>query len=326
MPDRLTAAVIGGGGLIGTYLVDLLRRERPAWRLRIVDTFTASAPASVSEIRTSGLDVADVDVRDRAGVADALAGCDVVFHLAALLSMQMSDRLREGVEVNVVGALNVVEAAAAARARLVLSSSITVFGAPRGHVDERTPFFHAECPPTSALYGATKLVAEYASAVTSARTPEFTWVALRYATVYGRRQHRRGAHQLNIIDNLARTRAGERPRFGGSPDEAHDYVHAADVARANLLAAEVPRTVTGRAYVIASGTATTNRGIMRAIAEVTGSSLEPVWDEAEHDAFRVRLQDVSYDISAARASLGYEPRFTIRDGIADLAAWLDEEA
>lgn len=324
MSDSTTAAVIGGGGLVGAYLVRLLREERPGWHVRVVDTFGASA-ASPAETAAIGAEVLSVDVRDREDVAAAVADRDVVFHLAALLSMQMDDHLREGIEVNVLGALNVIEAAAATRARLVLSSSITVFGAPHGRVDERTPFFHPDCPPTSATYGSTKLLAEYAAAITAMRSPGFSWMALRYSTVYGRRQHRRGVLQLNIVDNLRRARAGERPRFGGAPEEAHDYVHAADAARANLLAAEARGDATGRPYVIASGRATTNREIASTIADVTGSRLEPVWEEGEQDRFRVRLRDVAYDVSAARAALGYEPQWDIRRGIADLDAWLDEE-
>jgi UDP-glucose 4-epimerase len=320
--SRTTAAVIGGGGLIGAYVVRLLRSERPDWNVRVVDTFTASDRTEIEALRGPQLEILETDVRDRAGVGEAVDGCAVVFHLAALVSSQMRDHLREGIEVDVIGALNVIEAAAAARARLVVSSSITVFGGPEGRVHEVTAFSHQTCPPTSALYGSMKLTAEYACAITAARQPGFSWVALRYATVYGRRQHRRGVHQLNIVDNLVRLRSGDQPRFGGTPDEAHDYVHASDVARANLLAAEAPASATGRAYIVASGRSTTNAQIAAALAEVTGSTLPPIWEESADDQLRVRLRDVSFDISAARTQLGYEPRTTMYDGIADLDAWL----
>jgi UDP-glucose 4-epimerase len=320
--SRTTAAVIGGGGLIGAYVVQLLRAERPDWAVRVVDTFTASDRSAIDALRGPELAILETDVRDRKGIGDAIDGCAVVFHLAALVSSQMRDHLREGIEVDVLGALNVIEAAAATRARLVVSSSITVFGGPEGRVEERTAFSHQTCPPTSALYGSMKLAAEYACAITAAREPRFTWVALRYATVYGRRQHRRGVHQLNIVDNLVRLRAGRQPRFGGTPDEAHDYVHASDVAHANLLAAEAPVSATGRAYIVASGLSTTNAEIAASLADVTGSTLAPVWEENADDQLRVRSRGVSFDISAARAQLGYEPRTAIRDGIADLDVWL----
>lgn len=321
---RTTTAVIGGGGLIGAYVVQHLRAARPDWAVRVVDTFAASDRSAIDVLRGPRLEILEIDVRDRVGIGDAVEGCAVVFHLAALVSSQMRDHLREGIEVDVLGAFNVIEAAAAAKARLVVSSSITAFGGPTGRVDESTAFCHQSCPPTSALYGSMKLAAEYACAIAAMREPGFSWVALRYATVYGRRQHRRGVHQLNIVDNLVRLRAGERPRFGGSPDEAHDYVHASDVARANLLAAVAPASATGRAYIVASGRMTTNAEIATVLAEVTGSTSAPVWEESPDDRLRVRLHDVSFDISAARSQLTYEPHVDIREGVSDLDAWLRE--
>lgn len=320
--DRHAAAVIGGGGLVGAYLVKLLREERPGWSVRVIDSFTAGSREPLQRLDGPQLEVAELDIRDGSLMRDALADRDVVFHLAALLSLQMRDQLREAVEVNVLGALNVIEACASRGARLVLSSSITVFGRPIGKVDERLPFAHAACPPTSALYGATKLVAEYACAVSAMRWPDFSWVALRYSTVYGRRQHRRGLHQLNIVDNLDRLSRGERPRYAGAPEETHDYLHASDAARANLLAAEVPRSAANRSYVIASGVSTSNRDIARVVAETSGHDLAADWAETADDSLRVRTAGATYDISAARDGLGYEPRTGISEGIADLDRWL----
>jgi UDP-glucose 4-epimerase len=316
-----TVAVVGAASLAGTHLLELIQRERPTWEVRALDNFSTGQRDHLRGVIASDrVHPVEVDVRDRGALADALRGCDVVFQFAAILSMDFRVRLREALEVNVMGAFNALEATAAMGGRFVFSSSNATFASPEpGLVDERRPFRAQFAPPTIATYGAAKLLIESACRV-AAETVDtgFTWVALRYPTVYGRRQHRRGIHALNVIDNLQRSQRRERPRFGGGRDAAHDYVHASDVARANILAAEAPSDATGRAYIIASGVTTTNTELAEILERVTRSGLEPIWEDAEEDRNRIPQQHIRFDIAAARQHLGYEPKMTVEDGIRDL--------
>jgi UDP-glucose 4-epimerase len=314
-----TVAVVGGASMIGSHLVALLQAERPDLRIRVVDNFSAGSRTVLESLvdpeRTS---VHEVDITDVSAVEDALKGCVWVFHLAAILSAQFDERLREGLFVNTVGALNVTGVAAEEGARLVFSSSAGVYGLPApGVVTEETPFNHQRAAPTVAVYGATKVVGEHICRLFEAQYPDFTWAALRYTTVYGRRQHRRAVHSISIVDNMKRLVRGERPVFNGSPDEVHDYTNVVDLARANLLAAEAPRESANRAYLIATGVSTSNEELARLLCEVAGSYAEPIWDTSE-DHYRIPQKDVRFDVSAARRYLGFVPTVGLREGLRDL--------
>jgi UDP-glucose 4-epimerase len=319
--EERSVAVVGAASLAGTHLLELIQRERPGWEVRALDNFaTGQRDHLRSVISSDRVHPLEVDVRDRVALGEALRGCNVVFQFAAILSMDFRVRLREAIEVNVMGAFNALEATAAMGGRFIFSSSNATFATPEpGLVDEQRPFRPQFAPPTIATYGAAKLLIESACRVAAeAADTGFTWVALRYPTVYGRRQHRRGIHALNVIDNLQRLDRGERPRFGGGRDAAHDYVHATDVARANLLAADAPSVATGRAYIISSGTTTTNQELSEVLQRVTGSSLEPIWEDAHEDRNRIPQQHIRFDITAARQHLGYQPQMNVEDGIRDL--------
>src|SRR5205814_5844675 len=75
------------------------------------------------------------------------------------------------------------------------------------------------------------------------------YIALRYSTVYGERQHHRGVNALHIIESYERIKAGERPVIAGDGSEAHDYVYVGDVARANVMA--MTSEVSGESFLIA---------------------------------------------------------------------------
>ncbi|HTE61166.1 MAG TPA: NAD-dependent epimerase/dehydratase family protein, partial [Solirubrobacteraceae bacterium] len=200
-----TVAVVGGGSLIGTHLVELLHAERPGWRLRVVDNFSTGREQELVELFSPDDALIRLDIRDREGCEEALTGCRIVFHLAAILSMSFERDARTGVEVNVLGMGNVLEATARAGARLVLaSSSGGVHGiAPAGVVDESSPFHHAALPPGTAMYGAAKLLAEHRCRALGDQDG-LEWVTLRYSSVYGPRQHDRGRHTQALTENLRR--------------------------------------------------------------------------------------------------------------------------
>ena len=98
-------------------------------------------------------------------------------------------------------------------------------------------------------------------------------IALRYATVYGERQHYRGVNALYIIQNYDKIMRGERPVLPGDGSEVHDYIHVADVARANVMA--MASEVTGEVFNVVTGVETTVKRIAEIVLDVTGSDLTP---------------------------------------------------
>jgi UDP-glucose 4-epimerase len=99
------------------------------------------------------------------------------------------------------------------------------------------------------------------------------YIVLRYATVYGERQHYRAANALYIIETLDRVRRGRRPRLIGDGSEAKHFVHVSDVARAD--AAAFAADVSDVAVNISGPRPTTTLEIVRLVTELAGKELEP---------------------------------------------------
>src|SRR3954452_20598513 len=136
-----TVLVTGGAGLIGSHIVDRLIDEG-AGEIRVLDNLVRGHPRNLSAATArKSIKFIDGDVRDRKTVADAVAGCDYVFHQAAIRITLCAEQPRECMDVLVMGAFNVFEAAAAAKVKKIqYASSAPVYGgADVLPTDERHP-------------------------------------------------------------------------------------------------------------------------------------------------------------------------------------------
>ena len=204
--------------------------------------------------------------------------------------------------------------------KVVFSSSIAAYGEPEGDalIDESFPANLAGYQPGSMLYSCTKLIGEALCKLYSQKHGVDA-VALRYATVYGERQHYRGVNALTIIQNWDRIQRGEAPVLPGDGSEVHDYIHVADVARANVMA--MASEVTGEVFNVVTGVETTVKRIAEILLELAGSSLQP---EYRDDPGAVKAtSSASLRLSREKIArmLGWQPEVRIEDGIARLVAW-----
>ena len=188
-------------------------------------------------------------------VYDILDGITGVFHTAYFITLPLSKDLWAGMDVNVRGLMNVLEASRwRGVKKIVYSSSIATFGnAGDGVIAEESPFVGHGVQPASALYGIGKLMAEQLCAFYKERH-KLDYVAVRIATVYGERQHARGVNVVPVIDAYEQVRRGVAPVMKLDPAEVHDYIYAGDVARAQIMAMQ--SEVSGETFTIASGVPT----------------------------------------------------------------------
>lgn len=145
------------------------------------------------------------------------------------------------------------------------------------------------------------------------------FVALRYATVYGERQHARGINSLVILDAYDRIRGGLPPQIPGDGTEVHDYVHVSDVARANMLA--MAGAVRGESFTIATGVETSLNELYNVVLKVSGSKLQ-----LQHvgDTTRVRgatTPHLRFSRDKAAQLLGWIPNVGLEEGIRRLLDW-----
>jgi UDP-glucose 4-epimerase len=306
------ALVTGGAGTIGSHVVDLLI-ERGAAEVVVLDNFVRGRPDNLAWACAHGnVSVIEGDIRDVATVRTATAGVDLVFHLAALRITQCAEEPRLANEVLVDGTFNVLETAVDAGVdKIVASSSASVYGlAEEFPTTERHHPYHNDT-----FYGAAKAFNEGMLRSFHAMYG-LDYVALRYFNVYGPRMDVHGVYTEVLIRWMERIASGRPPLILGDGSQTMDFVHVADIARANVLAAEAD--VTDEVFNVASGVETSLNELATALLAVMGSQLAP-----EHGPARAvngvtrRLADTT----AAASRLGFKTEIGLYEGLRDLVQW-----
>jgi UDP-glucose 4-epimerase len=294
--------VTGGAGFIGHHLVRALlgRGEK----VTVIDDLSTGQRS-----RLTGLegDVTFVEgsILDERALDAAMAGCDTVFHHAALASVARStvDPLWSD-EVNVRGSINVMLAAARHRVRqVILAGSSAVYGVP-----ESLPCVETARPAPESPYGVTKLAAEQYALVLG-RQLGIQTIVLRYFNVFGPGQDSDSAYAAVVPRFATAVLRGERPVINGSVEISRDFIYVDNVILANLLAAR--STATDLVCNVASGKRTTLSELLDAICQAAGRSVEPVLGPP-------RIGDIEHsvaDITAARAAFGYEVVVPFNEGV-----------
>ena len=306
--------VTGGCGTIGSHVVDLALAAG-AGQVVVIDDFSRglrSNLADAMERAPDRLEIVDGDIRDRALLGRLSAGTDLLFHLAALRITRCAAEPRAALEVLVDGTFNVFEAAIEAGvAKVVASSSASVYG-----LADEFPTPETQHPYNNdTFYGAAKVFNE--GMLRSFHTMSgLDYVALRYFNVYGPRMDIHGLYTEVLIRWMERIEAGQPPLIFGDGLQTMDFVHVADIARANILAAEAD--VTDRVYNIATGTETSLLELAEALQLVMGST-QPL--EFGPERVGVNVTRRLADISAAERDLAWKPSISLHEGLTDLVAW-----
>ncbi|MDQ7909636.1 NAD-dependent epimerase/dehydratase family protein [Phytohabitans sp. ZYX-F-186] len=306
------ALVTGGAGTIGSHVVDELVRGGAA-DVVVLDNFVRGRKDNLAWALEHGpVRIVEGDIRDAALVRELTKGNDLVFHLAAIRITQCAEEPRLANEVLVDGTFNVLEAAAAEQVRkVVASSSASVYG-----LAEEFPTTERHHPYNNdTFYGAAKAFNE--GMLRSFHSMYgLDYVALRYFNVYGPRMDIYGLYTEVLIRWMERIESGTPPLILGDGLQTMDFVHVADIARANVLAARAD--VTDTVYNVASGTETSLKELAAALSEVMKSDLAP-----EHGPARAvngvtrRLADTS----TALREIGFTAEISLRDGLQGLVDW-----
>ena len=300
--------VTGGAGFIGSNLVDALIARGD--RVTVIDDLSSGRRENLVDARAAGAQLHELDVRDARSVAGVFADVrpQLVFHLAAQIDVRRSvaDPAADA-EVNVLGAINVLVAAREHGARRVVNTSTGggLYGDAELLPTPEDPPIHPLAP-----YGQSKLAAEGYFELYS-RLFGLSTVSLRYGNVYGRRQDVHGEAGVVAIF-CGCLLDGRAPRVFGDGRQTRDWVDAADVVRANLMAAE--SAITGPIN-IGHGQETSVLDLLGVLRDVGAgralSLLDPEFLPARPgEVARSRL-----DVTRAREELGWEPEVSLRDGL-----------
>jgi UDP-glucose 4-epimerase len=289
------AVVTGGAGFIGSHVVDTLLARGD--EVHVVDNFSTGRHENLNAAAT----VHEHDIREPLVSVFGGVAPEVVLHLAAQADVGTSvERPVFDAEVNVLGTLNVLEAARAHGAQVVFSST---GGAIYGDVERPAREDDPRRPVSP--YGTSKLAAEEYLATWNALHGT-THVVLRFANVYGPRQLPKleGGVVSIFLDRL---RSGEGITIYGDGEQTRDFVYVGDVVAAVLAGIGHE----GGVFNIGTGTETSVSELFDACRQIAGGKLE-----AEHaparpgDALRSVL-----DVSRAERELGWRPQTPLAEGL-----------
>jgi len=307
------ALVTGAAGFIGSHLTEQLLED--GWQVVAVDCFTDHYPRATKEQNLAGcrphprLRFVEADLVT-CDLGSLLAGVDVVFHQAGQAGVRASwgTEFEMYVQNNILATQRLLEALKGrALRRVVYASSSSIYGDAQD-----LPVREETLPQPISPYGVTKLAAEHLCRLyhTNFGLPT---VSLRYFTVYGPRQRPDMAFHRLIRAMLG---GGTFPLYGDG-EQTRDFTFVADAVAANLLAVEAPP---GRVFNIGGGSRVTMNQVIATLEEIVGRPA-PVERQA------AQAGDVRHtwaDTTAAREVLGFAPRVSLREGLAQQVAWLRE--
>lgn len=306
------AVVTGGAGTIGSHVVDQLVAGGAA-EVVVLDNLVRGRRENLAAALTHPqVRLVEGDIRDVPLVHRVVDGADLVFHLAAIRITQCAEEPRLANEVLVDGTFNVLEAAAATGVRkVVASSSASVYG-----LAEVFPTPESHHPyHNDTFYGAAKAFNE-GMLRSFHRMYGLDYVALRYFNVYGPRMDAHGRYTEVLIRWMERIEAGRPPLILGDGTQTMDFVHVADVARANVLAARAD--VTDAVFNVASGVETSLNELAAALSRVMRCELPPEYGPARTvNSVTRRLADTT----AAARRLGFRAEIGLEDGLRELVDW-----
>lgn len=294
--------ITGGAGFIGSHTAEAA--VTTGHSVRVLDDLSSGDRANLP--RT--VEFIAGDVTDPEIVATAVAGCDAVIHLAALVSAPQSLQAPlHTYHVNTTGTVVVLDAARMAGVRrFVLASTCAVYGDLPGGKDETAPV-QPRVP-----YAASKLMAEqwvqlYAHAY------HLETVVLRYFNVYGPRQRADSPYSGVLARWCAAASQGLPCTIFGDGSQTRDFVSVHDVAQANLLAATHPTLTWGDLYHVATGCSVSLNDVLDVLEAVAS---QPVL--RQHAPPRAGDILHSAGSSAKLRALGWQTQVQLRAGLAEL--------
>ena len=311
--------VTGADGFIGSHLVEALLAEGCDVKAFVYyNSFNSrgwldTLPAD----KLAAIEVFAGDVRDPNGVRTALAGRDVVFHLAALIGIPFSYNSPDSyVDTNIRGTLNVLQAARdLATERLIVTSTSEVYGTARYvPIDESHPL-QGQSPYSATKIGADKIAESFNLSF------GLPVVTARPFNTYGPRQSARAVIPTIITQLLA----GKSRVELGAVTPTRDLTFVADTCAGFLALARCDAAV-GRAVNIGSGAEISVGDLAALIAQIAGVPAEIVAAQERMRPEGSEVERLLADSTLIRELTGWQPRVSLREGLERTIEWFSDES
>ncbi len=301
----MKALVTGGAGFIGSHLAEALCRRGA--QVIVLDNLTLGKVANLAW-RGNGdaVEFVEGDVANEALVKQLIAGCDWVFHEAAMPSVPVS--VAKPIETNTQNLDATLRLLVLARdagvKRFLFASSSSIYG------DVDVPAKHEGLPPSPlSPYALQKYGAEKYGQLFH-KLYGLPTVSLRYFNVFGPRQAFNSPYSGVIAKFCTGMLAGNAPVIYGDGLQARDFTYIDNVVHANLLAAEAAG-VAGKVFNVAGGQSISLLQLVAELNRLTGQSLAPQFEPTRVGDVRSSMAD----ISAAQRELGYQSEVSWEEGL-----------
>ena len=314
--------VTGGAGFIGSNLVEALL----AWgnKVTVLDNFSTGKRENLIPFKDNPLfSLIEGDIRDLATCRKAVSGIEYVLHEAALGSVPRSIKdPMTTTEVNIGGFVNMLFAAQEAKVkRFVYAASSSTYG-----YSKTLPKVEDKIGKPLSPYAITKYVDEL-FAENFSKLYGIETIGLRYFNVFGRRQDPFGAYAAVIPKFVISLMKHESPTINGDGSYSRDFTYVDNVIQANMLALKVnnPDAI-NTVYNVAFGERTTLKELFEFLREELS-----VFDPCIHDIMPIfgpiRAGDIPHSLACidkARTLLGYNPQYSVKDGLKLASKWYFE--
>jgi UDP-glucose 4-epimerase len=308
--------VTGADGFIGSHLAEaLVNRSAKVTALCLYNSFDKHGWLDdLPETARANLTIRRGDIRDTAFVRRIAQGQDIIFHLAALIAIPYSYVAAQSyVETNVLGTLNLLEAARESGVhRVIHTSTSEVYGTALTLPIDETHALHGQSPYSASKIGADMMAEAFA------RSFDLPVAILRPFNTYGPRQSERAVIPTVIRQALDPSCAAIRI---GDVSTVRDFTFVDDTVAAFLAVGLSPDIEFGRAYNAGSGKAVSVAEMIDLVVTLAGCD-KPV----EHDADRMRPGDSEVrallaDHSSLASAVGWQPRVDLCEGLTRTITW-----
>ena len=300
--------VTGGAGFIGSNIVEYLLKYG-AKKVRVLDNLSNGYLKNIEEFMdNSSFEFMEGDIRDLETCKKAMLGIDYVSHQAALGSVPRSiDNPILTNEVNVSGHLNMLVAQKESNTvkRLVYAASSSTYG------DHKAlPKVEGNIGKPLSPYAVTKLVNELYADVFY-KTYDSQIIGLRYFNIFGPRQSPNGAYAAVIPLFMQAIKDRESPTIHGDGEQTRDFTFVENAVQANVRAFFASEKAINNVYNIAFGDRISLNALWSDLQEISGEVLNANYGPTR----RGDVRDSLADISKAKNLLGYDPLFSVKEGM-----------
>ncbi len=315
----LRILVTGGAGFIGSNLCEALLEK--GYKVICLDNYATGKPENIqSFLENPNFTMMAGDIRNMDDCRKACQDVDYVLHQAALGSVPRS--IQDPVttnEVNISGFLNMLTAARDAEVkRFIYAASSSTYGD-----SENLPKVEHIIGKPLSPYAITKYVNELYAEIFS-KTYGMETIGLRYFNVFGRKQDPEGAYAAVIPKFVMQLMKHESPVINGDGEYSRDFTYIDNVVQANLLALQTAqKEAVNTVYNVAYGERTTLNQLAQYLKEYLSEYDKAIADiEIIHGANRAG--DIPHSLASvekARKLLGYNPKFSMKEGLKEAVKW-----